>query len=146
VIDPLYALAPQSALSQGDILSDVPVIELVGDIVSPRLATFVVLTHDCEIDKPSAESVICAPARSMAETPGGLAGDIRSGRVLRAMHLPATGALTESFIDFALIQRVSKLVLEDAIADGRRVAAMSDDGRKALTVNLFRYFARRLPA
>ena len=143
--DQLFADLPRDELSQGDLFDDIPHAELLGDRRIDGRFWLVVLSHDCEIDKPATTIVLCVRARILTDLDAGRAGDLRAGRVLNAMHLPAVSSFPEGYVDFRFIYRVPKIDLEHAIADGQRVASMSDDGRTALVTYLFRYFARQGP-
>jgi hypothetical protein len=57
--------------------------------------------------------------------------------------LPEVAGIGEGFLDFRYIHRVTKQEIEAALAAGRRVASMTDDGRTALLAYLYRFFSRQ---
>ena len=139
---PVYQQQPRPVLSQGDIIRGVFVADVVAGEVVERRTDVVVLSHDCEIQKPGSEFVLCACTRPISSLDQGRAGHVRAGRVLNAMHLPEVGPFVESLVDFRMTYRISRPVLEEAVARNGRVTSMSDDGRAALIAHIYRYFAR----
>ena len=140
----MFRPALADALCQGDVFLQIPITERTAAITREATPDVVLLSHDCDVDKLDAVLLVCE-ARPLTMLPGGIAGDIRRGRVKNAMHIPAVDRLPESFLDFRFIHRVARTLIDQANADGRRAASMTDDGRAALVTYLFRFFARRLP-
>ncbi len=103
------------------------------------------LSHGCEIDKNGADVLLVARIREVTELSAGNQGYLRLGRVRNAMLLTDLPAFNESFADFGYTFRVLRSELDRADGDGRRVASMSVDGRIALQVFLYRFYARRFP-
>jgi len=102
----------------------------------------IVLSHGCDIDKKDTNAILCAQTRPLAKQKPQFADAIRRGDVINAMYLPQIGILAESYVDFRLTHRVSKVELEKAMHSGRRIASLSADGQMALHVYLFRFFTR----
>jgi hypothetical protein len=140
----MFRPALADALCQGDVFLRIPVSERTGEVTRDATPNVILLSHDCDIDKRDAVLLVCE-ARPITTLPGGIAGDIRRGRVKNAMHVPAVNSLPESFLDFRFIHRVARTLIDQAHAEARRAASMSEDGRAALLTYLYRFFARRLP-
>jgi hypothetical protein len=138
----MFTASPDERLCQGDIIEGIEVVEAFATPPS-ALWTVVVLTNDCDIDKPNHSVIQVARVVLLSVVDRGRAGDIRKGRVPAAMMLEAHDALEESFVDFRHIHRVERSRLLEALSKGLRRAAMSEDGRTALLYRLWLYFARR---
>lgn len=132
-------------ISQGDIFDAVPVAEQGVLPDGTTLCSVVLLSHDCEFDKPSVSHVLVARTYPLTAAGRPLWGDIRAGRALNTMFLDGVEDREEGFVNFRYIHRIPKVELLEAASGGRRVASMSDDGRAALLAYMFRFFARRLP-
>lgn len=128
----------RTEISQGDVFEDI-------EFVRGTSGDGVLLSHDCEYDKPSVSDVLVARAFSRDAVSSGSWGPIAAGQAYNAIHLPPVAGRPESYINLRYIYRVPKVNLIEADAGGRRVASMTDSGRYALITYLFRFFTRRLP-
>jgi hypothetical protein len=161
--------APKDEISQGDLLADVPsaLIEDLRYMVQTGEDTFkldsdpqprrldrmypsnarevrtfgVVITHDCEIDKPSRRSLVyVALVRPLAGVAEEHREGFRSNTRHRAFYLPANEYLPdESYVD---LRRMTPVV-GNVIGELPRLACMNEDGRSMLREQLFRFFTRR---
>ncbi|MFN8132800.1 MAG: hypothetical protein U0R70_14735 [Solirubrobacteraceae bacterium] len=124
-------------LSVGDIIRDVTFVVIRDGEAPRRLEPMhgLVMTGDCELDKywhkiergisdeaVRAWPVTAAPLRTELDglEGGGLAGDIRRGRVRRYFHIPAAGGLPEFAADLWFAQPVPRRGFDD-----RRAATLS---------------------
>lgn len=115
-----YYYSPNNELSQGDILRRIRVItNVVGRANNePRYgeSSIVIISHDCEIDKPLtiANSVLVARiARVLSQKSERIQENIRNNELLNTFHLPAEGQLMEeSYIDWRTVQQTSKEMLK----------------------------------
>jgi hypothetical protein len=123
-------------LSQGDILDGVTVWDAVGEGVQPRVARVVILSHDCEMDKPSERGryVLVVEWRSPADAGSGNWGNIVQGRGWNALYVPGEQScgVDDGYVDFGRVHRVRQASLKDAMEQGRRLASIEDDGQEAL--------------
>jgi hypothetical protein len=140
----LSSLSPE--ISQGDVFEDVEVLEVLGGREESYKGAVVLLSHDCEFDKPNQAYVLVARVLPLAEVHRSQWDQIRRGSALNAVYLPGVGERPESFINLRFIHRLPKDCLREAALLGRRVASMTPDGRAALVAYLYRFFARKLPA
>lgn len=139
----IYAETPWPSLSQGDLFSGITIREYLGDTTKTYPGvTVVLLSHDCEIDKPATKALLCAQTRSLAKQSPTHADTIRRGGSFNAMYLPAIGNTPESYIDFRLTHRVHREIFDLAVEQGTRVTSMTQDGRDILMVFWLRYFTR----
>jgi hypothetical protein len=101
----------------------------------------IVLTHDCEIDKPHSRStVLMALVRAIDGVPEAHREGFRDYTRHRAFFLPETPYLEgESYADLRAVTTVRRDVLETL----KRPASISEDGRRMLREQLFRFFTRR---
>jgi hypothetical protein len=126
----------RAKLSQGDILDGITVWDPVGEGVQPRDARVVVLSHDCELDKPKERGryVLVVEWRSPSNAGSSNWGNIVRGRGWNALYVPgdSSAGIDDGYVDFGRTQRVQQSALKYAMENGRRVASMSDGGREAL--------------
>lgn len=134
----MYAAPPRKQLSQGDIFQAVPITEMSGTSVSEWRGRIIVLSHDCEIAKPSCTAPLVARLRESHEFPLDKWGLIRENRLYNGMHLERDNSLAEGFVDFRFIHRARCEVLDAC----RKIASLDDNGRDALTYFLWRFFSR----
>jgi len=165
-------VAPREELSQGDLLNEAPAI-FVRDLdylvkfdkdrfrlQAARPASLhveqtrhenaqgvrrlgMVLTHDCEIDKPggTAPSLQLALVRRLAGVHEQHRAPIREGRQHRAFYLPAGGPLEEEhYADLRAVTTIRR----DAADLLPRVVSLNDHGRRLLIETIFRFYTRRL--
>jgi hypothetical protein len=150
--------------SQGDILDDVPHI-WVGDqsalrfpeaptdasatedpggssgtlLAQYRLATAIIITPDCEIDKPHTRTWIVSPVLPMTVLPESARDIVRQGRVFSKYYLPCFGeSLPESFADLNHFSAVADSILRLK----PRLISLSDVGRRAFYGYVIRWFTR----
>ncbi len=138
----LPALRPE--ISQGDIFEGVRVLEILGGREESYTGPVVLLSHDCEFDKPH-EYVLVARVLPLDNAPRDSWDQIRRGEALNAIHLPAVAPRPESFINLRYMHRLPKEELREAAVLGRRAMSMTDEGRAAMLAYMFRFFARVLP-
>ena len=124
----------RTELSQGDIVGGVTVWDQATSQVMPRVARVVVLSHDCEMDKPTERGkyVLVAEWRSPADAGSGNWGNIVAGRGWNALYVPGGVSVPDGYIDFGRVHRIEQAQLKQAMREGRRLASMHDDGREAL--------------
>jgi len=158
---------PSSTLSQGDILEVLPhahlkyparlleareegllaPLEVEGHgsagratgIASLRFERAILLSHDCEIDKPRIENWIVSPIVPMSEIPGPSHADARKNKIFHFVHLPAhREILEESVIVLNQVTTLEKIFVTSAL----RVLSLSDIGRRALYAQHIRWLTR----
>jgi hypothetical protein len=110
-------------------------------VSSCHLATGIILTHDCEIDKDSKHRTIIL-VRQFGQMRENDAQIIREHKNRRFFYLPRWGnALEESYVDFRRVSCVDpRLVNLD-----QRVASLTDWGRKQFLMAYFMYITRAEP-
>ena len=121
-------------MSQGDLFVGVTVGEVEHSEPILRCIRCIVLSHDCEIDKPQerARHALVAEVRSEEDAPGGLWNLIKQGKPWNTFYLEAGPNSAEGFVDFRRVYRIEKSELRLAEENGRRIASTSDDAREAL--------------
>ncbi len=141
----MYLLERRGEVSQGDVFDDIPfpVVELaevatVYATVRPVRALLV--SHDCEYDKPNNPYVTVAEVRPMAEVDRGSQGNIRSFRVRSTFHLQEHPELPESYVDLRRMASIDKRILADRAAAGKKLVSLSDDARLALQRQIAIFF------
>jgi hypothetical protein len=135
----MYTPELRLEVSQGDIFDAAPLIipsEETGDnklTVSVREGRAILLTHDCEYDKPNNPWVLVAEIRVLAEIPSGNHGHIRQYQTRNTFYLEKIGeALPESYVDFRRLTRLPKRLLFSLAEEGKRIASLNDEARLAL--------------
>lgn len=145
VPDPIFSTALPAELCQGDVFTEITIHDGVQGVLHPVACHVVVLTNDCDIDKPDTKVLTVVRVRSLSDVNAGLAGNIQRGRVEAAWALPAQERLPLSFVDFRFIERVLREELYDAMRANRRVASMTEEGRAAMIGRLHAFLGRKNP-
>lgn len=141
----MYVSAPPTVLCQGDIFTGLQLVDAAAPAAPARAYNVVVLSHACEIAKPSNSVVLVCGIRPLEGVDVGNQGHIRKNRVRNAMYLEPVGSLKESFVDFRFVFRVAKAFLEEAIRRGLRVASMNEEAQLALATFFYRFLVRDIP-
>ena len=122
-------------ISQGDIFDAVPIPYVsqhpeTGTFVTEvRLVRAMMLTHDCEFDKPQNGWVIMAEVRPLAEIAQGSHGHIRAYKAFNTFYLAEHHAsITESYVNFRSIDRLNKSMLGQM----PKIASLTDKARLSL--------------
>lgn len=131
-------------LSQGDVFRTLPVVDRRPNGTRERDVSAVVLSHDCEIDKPESRFVLVVGIQPGDRIAPDRLGLVRAGRIRSAMHFPGSGPLAEGFIDFRRLYRVHRDFVDNAMTAGERVASMTDEARDALIAFTMRFFSREV--
>lgn len=135
----MYRESPRDEVSQGDLFARVPFVEV--DLQSTRRA--ILLTHDCQFDKPRTEFVLCAWIRPLVELTPDSQGNVRAGKTKSALYLPARDpVMSECYVEFARIAPVRKADLLRLSDSGGRIASLTDEGQDALGYRLHLFFSR----
>jgi hypothetical protein len=144
-------LAATDPLTQGDLIADCPLVGL--NLASSPLdlndpptkwwtARVIVLTQACDLAQAKADSVLVAPvhdAQKLVEA-GVLKGTLVRDQVRRHLVFgwyfipaaPAPLSLPESLIDLRDVHSVPRVVLEQLIGGGKRVASLMSPYREHL--------------
>lgn len=144
---------PQStdALTQGDILEDCPLIALRPTMVAGPLdelpaqrwsSQIIVLTQACDLVQIKSPMVLVAPVASAQKLVDrgvmkatSVRDQVRRHQVFGWYFLPAASApvdLPESLVDLRDIHSISRVILEELIARGKRVATLESPYREHL--------------
>jgi len=100
----------------------------------------VLLTYDCEIDKPATKHLTLALVRPLDPSmPKQSQQILRENRKLSIFFLPADGHFRESLVDFIRVSTVPKDLLKAA----PRIACLSEEARQAMLFQFIRYFCRK---
>ena len=143
----------RAQISQGDIFINVPFPKFLPEFL-PELNVLIttypaiLLTDDCEFDKPKTKEVIFAEIKPLNEVQQGSRDNIRNFRTYNTYYLPATGALQESYVDFRKIGRIPKDFLAKS-PSCQRIGSLTDIARLALQRQIALYFGferREVPA
>lgn len=98
----------------------------------------IVLSHDCELDKPQRKPrVLAAPLRPMSELESSVSAEVLAQRRLSLMPVPAIPTLGHYYADLRLIQNFDRAILDSA-----RVASMSQEGLGRLRAQVVAFLFR----
>ncbi len=137
----MYLEELSGEVSQGDIFERLPLAP-VADGRGPgevRLVSAILLTQDCEYDKPSTASVLIAEVLPLSVIASGSQGNVRKNRVASAFHLPPHADLPESYVDLRTLSRVNKSLVAEA-QDENRLLSLTEEGRLALQRQIAGFF------
>jgi hypothetical protein len=141
----MYLSEVRPILSQGDIFTQVDLIDSATPQSPSQRFDVIVLSHTCEIQKPSNSIALVCAVRPLSEIENGHRGNFQMNRVINAMYLEPIENLPESFIDFRYIFRVNKTFLEEYVREGFKIASFNDEAQLALTTFFYRFLARKTP-
>jgi hypothetical protein len=152
VPDPKLAHQLRASLSQGDILDNVTISE--PSIGSVRAGQVMVLSHCCEIDKPSSQVMIVCPVLPLPSFQGD-PNKIRNGDALALFYLADSNGQPERAADLRRTSRVtySAIGATAFIAVGKdkqrifsgadpRLSSLTDDGLLALHGRIVGFYTR----
>lgn len=139
----MYLAALRGEVSQGDIFDDLPsvYIQQAGLRSKVQNTRAILLTHDCEYDKPRTETVVVAEVWPLSDVNNSSQGYIRQNRVLSTFYLEAYGdAFPESYVDLRNVSRVEKRLVAERAQIGKRLLCLTDDARLALQRQIALFF------
>ena len=112
----MYFQELRGEVSQGDVFDSLPIAYIrQGAEHSAVINTRAMLiTYDCEYDKPSTKLVMIAGIFALAEVPADRRGNVRKNKVFSTFHLEATEMQQESFVDFRYMGLLEKGVVTEA--------------------------------
>lgn len=128
-------------VSQGDVFDGLPIAYVKPDgLVRIYDARVILLTYDCEYDKPSTNFVAVAEVFPLAAIPADRRGNVRRNRVFSTFYLEAHPRLEEAFVDFRYMSRLDKTLIADQAQAARRLVSLNDDAQLALQEQLSAFF------
>lgn len=131
----MYLTELRGEVSQGDIFGSLPTVYIQGVGLKPKVrnARTMLLTHDCEYDKPRTTTVIIAEIWPLSDVDPGSRGHIQQNKVLGAFYLePYTDVVPASYVDLRSMSRLEKSILEAQKQVGGRLVSLTDDAKLAL--------------
>jgi hypothetical protein len=138
----MYLDELRGEVSQGDIFDNLPFasVEEWREQVPVRSARALLLTYDCEYDKPTSFFVLIAEVLPLSGVASGSQGNLRKNRIAGAFYLPAQADFPESYVDFRTLNRVAKaIVVGEARHDGR-LLSLIEAARLAMQEQLAAFF------
>jgi hypothetical protein len=143
----MYLPESRREVSQGDVFDHVALLSVTEPIgngelnVQLREGQAILLTHDCEYDKPSNLWVLVAEIRLISEIPTGNQGHIRQYRTRNTFYLESfTDRLPESYVDFRRLTQLPKSVVASLVGSNNRLASLTDEARLALQRQIAIFF------
>lgn len=115
-------------------------VENVNATVTMTNARAMLVSHDCEIDAEDHRYFLFVMLRALARLPDAHQALVRGNQDYRLFHVPAHGALPESYADFRRLTTAGPAF----IAATRRMASLSDVGRAAMCAHMISFFTRRM--
>lgn len=143
----MYLPSLREEVSQGDIFNDLVYRYIYQEPSDPdpqiesRVIQAMLLTYDCEYDKPDAAYIYMGEVRPMNEISASTRGHVRSHRVLYTFPLLVHRNLPdESYIDFRRILRFDKNTIAQSSLTSQRVVSVTDTAREALRQQMALFF------
>jgi len=143
----MYLPSLREEVSQGDVFDalayryvyqrpDAPEPEIMVRVIRAML-----LTADCEYDKPISAIVYVGEVRLMSEISPSTVGNVRAHKTYYAFPLEAHGSgLEESYVDFRRIFRFDKNLIAASASASGRILSLNDTARLALQEQLSLFF------
>lgn len=137
----MYLQELRGEVSQGDIFDDLPIVYVRHDGERVTLNTRALLiTYDCEYDKPSTKMVLVAGVFPLAEVPTQRQGNVCKNKIFSTFYLPGSATQAESFVDFRYTGLLEKAVIVTEAQARRRTASLSDEAQLALQEQISAFF------
>ena len=129
-------------VSQGDIFDSLPIAYVRQE--ARRLTALntraMLMTYDCEYDKPSTKLVMAAGTFPLSEVPADRRGNVRKNKVFSTFYLEASSRLEESFVDFRYMGLLEKAVAAEEAQAGQRLISLNDEAQLAVQEQLSAFF------
>ena len=139
----MYLNEIRGEVSQGDVFDSLPLAyvsqESAHQVLSEN-ARAIVLTYDCEYDKPSTRFVMIAGVFPLAGVPTDRQGNIRRNRIFSTFYLSASTRFDESYVDFRYMGRLDKRLVAAQAQAGTRLLSLDDEAQLALQEQLSAFF------
>ena len=130
----------KEGFEQGPPLPDAPKPAAGSSLLVPAFCDYtrgILLTHDCQIDKPGTKHLAAALVRPLGPLPADQQEMIRGNQVHAYYCLPASPAgIEESYVDFRRITTLSV----DIIARANRLAGLTNTAWDGMMFQLTRFF------
>lgn len=146
----MYLPELQTEVSQGDIFRDIHYRFIIQDNqnseprMSSRTLNAMLLTYDCEYDKPQSGFVYVGEIRPLSEISLQTRGNVRNFKVMNAFPLQTNELLNEeSYIDFRRILRFDKNMISEYSLNKHRILLLTEDARLALQLHVAMFFGFR---
>lgn len=143
----MYLPTSREEISQGDVFDSLLYRYVYDEPTTPkpvlrsRVIRAMLITADCEFDKPGSAYVYLGEVRPLSEISPGTRGNVRSRRVFYTFPLDLNDALPEeSYVDFRRILRFDKGRITRGLADPTRLLSLTDTARMALQEQLALFF------
>jgi len=76
----MYLREPREQLSQGDVFIQIDLLDSATAAVTPQPYNVIVISHDCEIDKPDNVIVLVCAIKPLAIMRAGDIGNLKKGK------------------------------------------------------------------
>ena len=138
---PVLKVNVQSWVPSSDFISN-PGDGLGNFLGKGRVVNAIIVSHDCEIEKPRRGTrILIAPASPLTNvTDTNHRQKIMEQKHFALLPLPGIPKLGDCYADFRLLMWVDKKLVEDA---GKRIASMTDEAVIRLHAQLIGFFTRR---
>lgn len=100
------------------------------------------LTHDCEYDKPTSQFVLIARILPLSGVSIDTQGNIRKNRIVASFYLPAQeqADFPECYVDLRQMERVTKRSIQAVEHEGQRILSLTEDSRELLQYSIAAFF------
>ena len=102
----------------------------------------IVISHDCDLDKPRENSkVLLAPIASLETLDPATRFTVLEQKHLALLPLPAIPEIGDSYADLRLVTSVPR----DLVPDSERLSSMNENSLERLYAQLFKFIMRKQP-
>ncbi len=144
----MYLQELRGEVSQGDVFGSLLISYVRQEVNRPVTmevsATIdipaMLITYDCEYDKPSTKLVLVAGVFPLAEVPLNRQGNVRKNKIFSTFYLEKTASQEEAFVDFRYIGSLEKTIVAQEAENGSRIISLSDEAQLALQEQLSAFF------
>lgn len=108
-------------------------------IATCRRSKAILISHDCEIDKPQVKKWLICPVVPMDRLQPRNHDLLKRNRIFSMLYLPRLDQMIpDSFVDFNQVTTLDS----EFIKSGKRIVSLSDIGRRALYIQFMRWLTR----
>jgi hypothetical protein len=108
-------------------------------VASCKRARALLLSYDCEIDKPAVKNWIVVPIVPLSLIPGASHSEAKKNKIFSLLYLPSYRNILEESV--LVLNHITTLD-RDFVRSSTRVLSLSDIGRRALYAQYIRWLTR----
>ena len=141
-MDTMFLQELRGEVSQGNIFDSLPIscVRQEARRLTALNTHAMLMTYDCEYDKPSTKLVMVAGIFPLSEVPADRRGNVRKNKVSSTFYLEASSRLEESSVDFRYRGLLEKAIAAEEAQAKQRLISLNDEAQLAVQEQLSAFF------